>query len=281
MARLLRLPEGRLLELGTKPVIMGIVNVTPDSFFGESRRTLPDEAAVRAMELIGEGADIIDFGAESTRPGSKPVPADEEMERLLPALAAFRRLSSAPVSVDTRHSETARAALSRGADIINDISSMADPGMAGAVAAAGAAVVLMHMQGRPESMQERPEYADCAVEVAGYLERAARAAVDAGISPDSVILDPGIGFGKTLEHNLDILQRLYLIRRIGYPVLVGLSRKRFVGELTGEPVDGRLAGSIGAACAAMAQGAAIFRVHDVRATKDALAVFTAAFRAPM
>ncbi|HWR10221.1 MAG TPA: dihydropteroate synthase [Rectinemataceae bacterium] len=278
MKRYLSLPGSRTLELGVRPVIMGIVNVTPDSFFGESRRLDPLEAAERALALIGEGADILDFGAESTRPGSAPVDPEEEKRRLIPAIRQFRKLSSAVISVDTRRADVAAAALDEGADIVNDIGALGDPSMAEAVARAGAAVVLMHMLGDPSTMQENPRYDDCAVEVRDFLGAATRKALDAGVSRAGIVLDPGIGFGKRLEHNLDLLERLYLLAESGYPVLVGLSRKRFVGEITGKPVEERLAGSLGAACAARARGADIFRVHDVAATMDALKVFDAATR---
>lgn len=275
MKRYLSLPAGRSLELGLRPIIMGIVNVTPDSFFSDSRRLDPELAAQRALELLGEGADILDFGAESTRPGSEPVDAAEERRRLIPALRCFRARSSALVSVDTRRADVARAALDEGADIINDIGALGDPGMASAVAASGAAIVLMHMRGNPATMQQNPEYGDCAIEVRDFLLASARKALEAGIAGSGIILDPGIGFGKQLSHNLDLLRRLYLLAESDYPVLVGLSRKRFIGELTGKPVEDRLAGGLGGACASWMRGADIFRVHDVAATKDALAVFDA------
>jgi dihydropteroate synthase len=276
MKRYLSLPGSRTLELGLRPVIMGIVNVTPDSFFGESRRPDPLQAAERGLALAEEGADILDFGAESTRPGSTPVSPEDEIQRLIPAIRQFRKRSKVLLSVDTRRADVARAALDEGADIINDIGALGAPGMAAAVARYGAAVILMHMRGDPATMQSDPHYGDCAVEVRDFLLASASGALDAGISPSSIVFDPGIGFGKLLAHNLDLLRRLYLLTDCGYPVLVGLSRKRFIGELTGHPVEGRLAGSLGAACAAWVQGADIFRVHDVAATRDALGVFTAA-----
>ncbi|MFA5851849.1 MAG: dihydropteroate synthase [Spirochaetales bacterium] len=275
MKRFLSLPAGRSLELGLRPIIMGIVNITPDSFFSASRRFDPEQAVQRALELLGEDADILDFGAESTRPGSEPVDPEEEKRRLIPAIRQFRRQSNAIISVDTRRADVARAALDEGADIINDIGALGDPGMASAVSAAGAAVVLMHMRGDPATMQADPVYADCAAEVRDFLLESVRKALAAGISRAGIILDPGIGFGKQLSHNVDLLRRLYLLTESDYPVLVGLSRKRFIGELTGEAVEERLAGSLGAACAAWMRGADIFRVHDVAATKDALTVFEA------
>jgi len=276
LRRLLSLPGKRTLELGIRPLVMGIVNITPDSFFGESRRPDPIEAAERAAALVAEGADILDFGAESTRPGSLAVDSDEEKRRLIPAIKELRKISSAILSIDTRHADVARIALDAGADIINDISALDDPVMASVIADAGAGAVLMHMKGNPSNMQENPVYRDCAAEVRDSLLAVVRKALDSGVSPESIILDPGIGFGKLLAHNLDLLERLYLLAESGYPVLVGLSRKRFVGELTGKAVEGRLAGSLGAACAAWAAGADILRVHDVAATRDALLVFDAA-----
>jgi dihydropteroate synthase len=275
MKRSLSLPGNRSIELGARPIVMGIVNVTPDSFFGDSRKLDPLEAAEKALAMCAEGADMLDFGAESTRPGSTEVSPDEEIRRLLPALREFRRRSSAIVSVDTRHAATARAALDEGADIINDIGALSDPGMAETVARAKAALVLMHMQGEPGTMQNTPFYRDCAREVKDFLLRKAAYALEAGIPGDMVILDPGIGFGKLLEHNLDLLRRLHLLADCGYPVLVGLSRKRFVGEITGKPIEGRMPGSLGAACAAWRTGADIFRVHDVGPTRDALDVYAA------
>lgn len=275
MKQSLLLANDRRLEIGKTPLIMGIVNITPDSFYPDSRKPGPEMAVEHAQRLLREGADILDFGAESSRPGSKPVSLEEERERLLPVLKAFRRLSNAPVSIDTRHSEIAREALAEGADVINDITALGDPAMARIVADARAALVLMHMQGEPATMQDNPSYQDCAREVHDFLKARAEKAVAAGVRHESVILDPGIGFGKLLKHNLDLLSRLYVLIETGYPVLVGMSRKRFIGEITGKMVEDRLAGSLGAACAAWANGASIFRVHDVAATKDALSVFAA------
>lgn len=277
MKNYLPLPAGRVLPLGGEPCVMGIVNVTPDSFFAQSRAMDPRAAADRALGMLEEGAAVLDFGAESTRPGSRALDPEEEIRRLLPALKAFRRESGAPVSVDTRHARTALACLDEGADIINDISGLGDEDMAAAAASRKAGLVLMHMQGDPATMQESPRYGDCAVEVRDFLLGRVGRALEAGVDPKAIILDPGIGFGKTLGHNLDLLSRLHLLVETGYPVLVGLSRKRFVGELTGRDVPDRLPGSLGAACAALAKGAAIFRVHDVAPTVEALKVFSASW----
>jgi dihydropteroate synthase len=257
---------------------MGIVNLTHDSFYEGSRFLDPGSAADKALELQSQGAAILDFGAESTRPGSVSMDPAEEIRRLVPALRLFRRQSDGFVSIDTRHASVARACLDEGADLINDISGLGDAEMASVVATHGAGLVLMHMQGQPSTMQQSPHYEDCATEVRDFLMQRLSLALDQGVHPRGVVLDPGIGFGKTLTHNLDLLSRLHLLTETGYPVLVGLSRKRFIGELTGRDVQDRLAGSIGAACAAYAKGAAIFRVHDVAPTLEALKVVAAVLK---
>jgi dihydropteroate synthase len=276
----LSLPRGRSLGAGRAragALVMGVINVTPDSFYPLSRSRSAAEAAEAALAMEAEGADIVDIGGESTRPGSEYVGEAEELERVVPAVEAIRARSAIPISIDTRKAAVAAAALEAGADIVNDVSSLgADPAMADLVARSGAAVVLMHMRGEPKTMQDAPRYADCAAEVAEYLGAAAGRAIAAGIARDRIIVDPGIGFGKRLEDNLDLISRLGLVADLGYPVLVGLSRKAFVGAIAGRAAEGRLAGSLGAACAAFAGGARIFRVHDVAATIDALAVFSAA-----
>ena len=269
-------PGGFALAPGGGPLVMGIVNVTPDSFYPPSRSGSAIEAVEAALSMEAEGAAMIDIGGESTRPGSEEVGEAEELQRVLPAVEGIRARSAIPISVDTRKAAVAAAALAAGADIVNDVSALAhDPAMAAIAARSGAAVILMHMKGEPKSMQEAPSYNDCAAEVAAYLGAAAERAVAAGIARERIILDPGIGFGKRFEDNLDILARLGLVAALGYPVLVGLSRKAFVGAVTGRSPEGRLAGSLGAACAAFAAGARIFRVHDVAETVDALGVFAA------
>ncbi|MDR0877117.1 MAG: dihydropteroate synthase [Treponema sp.] len=266
------LPGGAVLDLSGAPLVMGIVNCNDDSFFSPSRAR--NEAAVeRALQLVEDGAGIIDFGGESTRPGASYVSAEEELERLIPVIEAFRKRSPVPVSVDTRKAAVARASLAAGADIINDISALEDdPFMAPLCAEKGAAVVLMHKKGTPENMQDKPWYTDAASEVHDYLLQAAARAEHAGIRSSRIILDPGIGFGKRLEDNLHILNRLAEICRSGYPVLVGLSRKTFIGELTGRPVPERLAGTLGANAYSLLKGAKIFRVHDVKETVDLVKV---------
>jgi len=278
MNRIVRLPRGRFLQL--EPFsIMAIVNVTPDSFYAPSRQNGADAARGAALAALHKGADCIDIGGESTRPGSAAVSAEEELARVVPAVAALRAVSDVPISVDTKKSAVARAALEAGADIINDVSAGADPGMIETAAEFGAALVLMHMRGEPGTMQkglsEAAPYADCPREVADYLCRAAERALAAGVGADAVLLDPGIGFGKRLEDNLALIARIGELCSRGYPVLVGLSRKSFVGAVSGRPVEDRLAGSLGAAAAAWEGGARVFRVHDPAETRDALALYAA------
>jgi dihydropteroate synthase len=256
----------------TPPLVMGIVNCNGDSFFPPSRARL-DEAVEKALRQVGEGAAIIDFGGESTRPGAAYVSSGEELERLIPVIEGFRRRSCAAVSVDTRKAAVARACLEAGADIINDISALEDDLEMGPLCAEKkAVVVLMHKKGEPRTMQENPRYTDAAAEVKAYLFEAARRAEQYGISPDKIILDPGIGFGKGLADNLSILNRLAEICGKDYPVLVGLSRKTFIGELTGRDAPGRLAGTLGANAFCLLNGARIVRVHDVRETVDLVKV---------
>lgn len=276
---ILKLPRQRSLLYGAQPLIMGIVNVTPDSFFEGSRKYEPQAAVEAALAMVSHGAHIIDFGAESTRPGSIEIDPKEERARLLPVIERFRAASDAVISVDTRHPEVARAALEAGADILNDIEALAAPGMAEIAAKHHAAVVLMHMQGTPATMQIAPAYADCFEEVYTFLRAVTKGAIAAGVSAESIILDPGIGFGKLKEHNLALLRGIGRLRSLGFPVLIGLSRKRLVGELTGREIPERLAGSIGGALAAWMAGADIIRVHDVAETVDAFRVFTAIFPA--
>ena len=275
----LELPGGRSLAVGPEALVMGVVNATPDSFYPGSRRRGAAEAAEAALAMAEAGASIVDVGGESTRPGSDSVGEEEELERVVPVVAAIRSRSGVAVSVDTRKASVARAALDAGADIVNDVSALLhDPAMAGLVAGRGVPVVLMHMKGDPKTMQASPSYSDCPAEVRAFLLEAAARAERAGVDRRRVILDPGIGFGKRLEDNLALIARLGELAAEGYPVLVGLSRKSFVGAVTGRAVEERLAGSLGAACAAFLGGARIFRVHDVAETRDALRVFEAALR---
>jgi dihydropteroate synthase len=274
---MLSLPRGRSLELGGRAVVMGIVNATPDSFYEGSRAMDVSVAVDTVAAMVGAGALIIDVGGESTRPGASYVGADEESGRVLPVIEAVRARWDVAVSVDTRKAAVAAAALDAGADIVNDISALYDdPALAPLCAARGVPVVLMHKKGVPADMQDSPWYDDCVAEVRQFLLDAAGKAIAAGIQPRQILLDPGIGFGKRLADNLALLSRLDELAEAGYPVLVGLSRKSFIGALTGADTAGRLAGSLASACAARARGAVIFRVHDVAETVAALAVFDAA-----
>ncbi len=254
---------------------MGVVNVTPDSFSDGGRFLDPAAAIAHARKLIDEGADLIDLGAESSRPGAAAVvSAEEELRRLLPVLRGLRD-APVPLSVDTVKPEVMRIALSEGAVMINDINALRAPGAVTAVAASDAAVCLMHMQGSPGTMQQQPSYADVVAEVKAFLLERIESVCAAGIALERVVVDPGFGFGKTLEHNLALLRHLREFAALGVPLLAGWSRKSSLGKITGKPADDRLAASIAAALIAAQNGAAILRVHDVAATRDALAVLAA------
>jgi dihydropteroate synthase len=252
---------------------MGILNLTPDSFSDGGLHLDPDRALERAEAMVADGAAIIDLGGESTRPGAQTVPAEEELRRILPFLRRAGARLDVPLSVDTRKADVARAALDAGARVVNDVSGLAfDPAMARTVAAAGAGVVLMHMRGTPADMTERATYREVAGDVAHELRGAIERAREAGIRDDAVVLDPGIGFAKTAEHSLALLGDLGPIRALGFPVLVGPSRKSFLGRLLDAPPEGRLAGTLAACVAAYVEGARIFRVHDVAPVRQALIV---------
>ncbi len=258
---------------------MGVVNVTPDSFSDGGRFLDPEAAIDHARRLIGEGADIVDVGGESTRPGARPVDAAEELQRVLPVIRALRD-ESVPVAVDTLKPEVMRAAIAEGASIVNDVYALRVPGALDAVSASDAGICLMHMQGEPRTMQAAPHYEDVVREVKAFLRERMAAAASAGIAGERVAVDPGFGFGKTVGHNLELLRRLPELVELGAPVLVGLSRKSTLGAITGRPASERLAASLAAALLAVLRGATIVRVHDVAATRDALAVLAAvgAFR---
>jgi dihydropteroate synthase len=248
---------------------MGVINVTPDSFSDGGVHFDPDTAADAARRMRDEGATIVDVGGESTRPGSDGVTLDEELRRVVPVLERLQ--GDVPVSLDTAKAEVARRALALGAELVNDVTALrGDPDLAGVVADGGAYLCLMHMQGEPRTMQHDPRYDDVVSEVASFLEERLRAAVDAGIPEERICLDPGIGFGKTIEHNLELISRLDVLTAIGRPVLVGISRKSTLRKLTGS--EDLVAASIGAAVAAFERGATILRVHDVKPHVDALAV---------
>jgi len=264
-----------LLAIG-RPLVMGVLNVTPDSFSG-GIDTQPTTLAINhALELVEQGADIIDIGGESTRPGATPVTADEECRRVIPVIRALVRETNIPVSIDTMKASVAWQACDMGASIINDVSALADPDMASVALRAHAAVVLMHMRGTPANMQENPKYVDVTAEVMAHLaERVARA-MDAGIEAARLCLDPGIGFGKTLEHNLTLMRQLGQLRQLNLPILLGVSRKSFLGHITGRPVAERLAATLAAQAVALVRGNAdIIRAHDVREAVDLVRVVTA------
>jgi dihydropteroate synthase len=258
------------------PLVMGIVNVTPDSFSDGGLFLDPDAAVAHGVELIGEGAGILDVGGESTRPGAEPVPADEERRRVLPVV---ERLAAAGhrIAIDTTKASVAGPAIEAGAELVNDVSALRfDPELAGAVASAGAGCLLTHMLGEPRTMQRDPHYDDVVSEVKAFLEERLAFAVGEGIAEERVWLDPGIGFGKRIEHNLELLRRLDEIVAIGRPVAIGTSRKSFLGKLAGgRSEDERLPGTIATNVLALERGASVFRVHDVRPVADALAVAAA------
>ncbi|HNS49106.1 MAG TPA: dihydropteroate synthase [bacterium] len=262
---------GRRLYLD-RPLVMGILNITPDSFSDGGRYQDPAAALEQALRLEAEGADILDVGAESTRPGSRPISAEEERRRLDPVLKLLLPRLRLPVSVDTSKPEVARAALDAGAAVINDVTAGAAAGMFKLAARSGAGLVLMHMQGRPETMQVNPSYRDAPAEIYAFLAERLEAAAAAGVGQEQLVVDPGIGFGKSLEHNLLLLRRLGEFTGLGRPVLVGPSRKGFIGALTGLPMEARVEGTLAAVLAAFQAGASIFRVHDVQPVKRALAV---------
>lgn len=264
---------GRVFADGKRPTVMGIVNVTPDSFAGGGRRPSVEEAVAHGLRLAVEGTAILDVGGESSRPGSEPVSIGEEIARVVPVVEGLAAAGTVPISIDTTKPEVADAALRAGASIVNDITALADPALAKVVADAGAGVVLMHMQGNPRTMQTKPSYGDVVAEVYEYLARRVEAAEAAGIGRERIAIDPGIGFGKTLRHNLELLRNLGRFANLGCAVLVGTSRKGFLGTLTGRPVGERVVASVASALAALARGADVVRVHDVAATVDAIKVW--------
>jgi dihydropteroate synthase len=272
------LPRGCTIGLGApgemRPLLVGVVNVTPDSFSDGGTYFEPERAVAHAIELAAEGADILDLGAESTRPGggvygdgARNVPEEEEIARILPVLESLRPRTDLPISVDTRKAGVARAALAAGADLVNDVSGLGDPAMAAVVAAAGCPVILMHSRGELATMQRGIRFADVVTEVRDELTALARKAEHAGIARDRIVIDPGLGFGKRGAQNRELLRRLPEIVALGYPVLVGASRKSFLGEISGAPPADRLPESLAAAAVAARGGAALLRVHDVLPTR--------------
>ena len=267
-----------MTEKASAPLVMGVLNVTPDSFSDGGLYLDPDSAVAHGLELVEQGADIVDVGGESTRPGAEPVPEEEELRRILPVIE--RLVAEGPharISVDTTKAAVARAALERGAEIVNDVSALRfSPDMAGAIADSGCHCIVMHMLGEPRTMQREPRYEDVVAEVRAFLEERLAFALDRGIAEERIWLDPGIGFGKTVEHNLELLRRLDEIVAIGRPVVVGTSRKSFLGKLTGGKDESeRLAGTLATNVLAFERGASVFRVHDVAEVSDALRVAAA------
>ena len=272
----MRLRIGARFFEGPGPFLMGIVNATPDSFSDGGRFLATDAAVDRALRMADEGADLVDLGGESTRPGAPPVPAGEELRRVIPVIERLRaRDYPLPISVDTSKGAVARAALAAGADLVNDVTGLRDPELGGAVAAARVPVVLMHVRGTPADMQAHATYRDVAAEVAAELSEALARAAAAGIPADATVLDPGIGFAKTAEQSVELLARVGDLRRLGRPLLVGPSRKSFIGKLTGAPVEDRLPGTLAAVVHCVLAGDELLRVHDVAPARQAAAVAAA------
>ena len=256
--------RGRNMKL---PVaVMGILNVTPDSFSDGGQYNRVDAAIQRAIQMVEEGADIIDIGGESSRPGSRRLNSAEELERIMPVLSGIKEVSDIPVSVDTYKPEVAEKALDKGAEIINDIYGLRKKGMAKVISDHDAGTIIMHMQGDPDNMQNNPHYRDVIGDIIRFLRTQTDNAVKEGIPPESIAIDPGIGFGKTVEHNLEIMKELDSFRSLGYPILIGASRKSFIGKTLDLPVEERLEGSLAMAALAVSKGASIIRAHDVRET---------------
>lgn len=261
------------LDLST-PRVMGIVNVTPDSFSDGGKFNTTHKAVAHAMELVEQGADILDIGGESTRPGATPVPLDEELNRVIPVIKALAQ-AGVPLSIDTYKPEVMRAAIDAGVDIVNDVCALQAPNALEIVAASKVGVCLMHMQGRPQTMQADPQYQDVVAEVCEFLSSRLKAAEQAGIARERIVLDPGFGFGKRTAHNLTLLNHLSSLQSLGLPLLIGLSRKSVLGHVVGSAVDERIHASIAASVVSVMKGANIVRVHDVKPTVDALKIVSA------
>ncbi|HBN89329.1 dihydropteroate synthase [Rheinheimera aquimaris] len=270
----LNLPRQRKLDL-RRPVVMGILNVTPDSFSDGGKHQHLTDALRQAERLLADGAGILDIGGESTRPGAADVSEQQELDRVVPVITAIRQRFDCAISVDTSKAAVMSAAIQAGADIINDVRSLLEPGALQVAVTAQVPVCLMHMQGAPRSMQHAPTYSDVSAEVMQFLSQRARQCELAGVSKDNIILDPGFGFGKSLQHNFTLLDKLEQLLELGYPVLAGMSRKSMIGQLLNAPVNERLAGSIACATIAALKGAQIIRVHDVKESVQAVRVVTA------
>ncbi|MFP5464211.1 MAG: dihydropteroate synthase [Gammaproteobacteria bacterium] len=265
---------GKPLDL-SRPAVMGVLNLTPDSFSGDGLGSDVEAACAQALALQAAGAAVIDIGGESTRPGAARVSVDDELQRVLPVIECLAPQLRVPISIDTRHAQVMRAAVAAGAGLINDVAALREPGALQAAADLGVPVVLMHMQGEPGTMQQAPRYVDVVAEVVGFLEARVAACERAGIARRQLLLDPGFGFGKTVEHNLALLRALPRLAQAGLPAVVGLSRKSLIGALTGAAVTNRLGGSIALALLAAQRGARLLRVHDVEPTVQALAMLEA------
>lgn len=264
------------LGFGRRPVLMGIVNVTPDSFSDGGKFTEPDAAIAHALQLVADGADILDIGGESTRPYAEPVDADEELERVIPVVDAVARQTETPISVDTSKASVAKAALAAGAEIINDVTGLTgDPEMTAVAVESGAGVCTMHMQGTPQTMQDAPSYDDVVEDILEYLKQRRDALLAAGIDANRICLDPGIGFGKTHQHNLTLMAGVGRFHELACPLLVGHSRKGFLAKLLGDKQADRTAATVGGAMTLAAQGVQVIRVHDVRTVREALLAFEA------
>ena len=272
---LLQLPRQRQLDL-SRPQVMGILNITPDSFSDGGRFIGKDAAVKQARSMLTAGAVILDIGGESTRPGADEVSVQQELDRVLPVIEAIRSELDCVISIDTCKTQVMKEAVAAGADIINDIKALLDPGAVEVAVAAQVPVCLMHMQGQPRTMQQAPVYQDVVKEVAEFLQQRAEICIAAGVAKSQIILDPGFGFGKSLQHNYQLLSRLSEILALNYPLLVGMSRKSMIGQLLNVPPAERLAGSLACATIAVMQGARIIRAHDVKETVQAVAVTSAA-----
>jgi len=270
--------KNRHLTIERRPLVMGIVNVTPDSFSDGGRFADPKAAVEHGLELVRQGADILDIGGESTRPGALPVPLEEELRRVVPVIKELAARTPTPLSVDTSKATVARESLNLGASIVNDVTALTgDPAMVEVVRDNRAGAILMHMQGTPATMQLEPHYEDVVREVGDYFEERLQALTATGLAREQLVLDPGIGFGKRRQHNLELLARLGAFQRFGRPVCLGISRKGFLGRMLGErPVERRLPAALAATCFAMSrQAVQVVRVHDVEETRDAVSLFTA------
>ncbi|WP_213995662.1 dihydropteroate synthase [Arsukibacterium sp.] len=271
---LIQLPRQRQLDL-SRPVVMGILNITPDSFSDGGQHLSPEAALRQAEQMLADGAMILDIGGESTRPGAAEVPLQQELDRVVPVIEAIRQRFDCVISVDTSKAGVMSAAVKAGADMINDVQALQGDGALQCAAELNVPVCLMHMQGQPRTMQQQPQYDDVVAEVVKFLQRRTMDCQFAGIAKNQIILDPGFGFGKTLSHNYQLLAALAQLVKLGYPVLAGMSRKSMIGQLLDVPIDQRLAGSLACATIAALQGARIIRVHDVKESVQAVQVATA------